>query len=95
MVHKIVEKVPDEQLQGDLERYRQRVLELGATDAKIITTDTVLIDERVRAKCLYPRCSFYGSNAHCPPHALDLEQVKKIVKTTATAYLPGWKYLLK
>ena len=38
MVRKIVEKVPDEQLQKDLEKYRQQALELGAKDTKIITT---------------------------------------------------------
>ena len=79
MVHKIVEKVPDEQLQGDLDRYRQRALELGATDAKIITTDMVLIDERVRAKCIYPKCAAYGTNTNCPPYVMDLEQFRKTV----------------
>ena len=49
MVRKILVSVPDEVLQKDLEKYRQRAIELGATDAKIITTDKILIDERVRA----------------------------------------------
>jgi len=79
MVRKIIEKVPDEQLQQDLEKYRQRAIELGATDAKIITTDMVLIDERVRAKCIYPKCPWYGTNANCPPHGMDLELARKVV----------------
>lgn len=79
MVRKIVEKVPDEQLQQDLEKYRQRALEFGATDAKIITTDMILIDERVRAKCIYPKCISYGTNANCPPYAMDLDMVRKVV----------------
>lgn len=79
MVRKIVERVPDEVLQQDLEKYRLRALQLGATDAKIITSAMVLIDERVRAKCLYPKCYRYGLNAHCPPYAPDLELVRKIV----------------
>ena len=79
MVRKIVEKVPDEQLQQDLEKYRQRALELGATDAKIITTDMVLIDERVRAKCIYPLCFRYGTSINCPPYVMDVEQTRKIV----------------
>ncbi len=79
MVRKIVEKVSDEVLQQDLARYRQRVLELGASDAKIITTDMVLIDERVLAKCVYPKCPSYGTSAHCPPHAMSLDLVRKVV----------------
>ncbi len=79
MLRKIVEKVPDEVLQHDLEKYRQRAIELEATDAKIITTDMVMIDERVRAKCIYPKCGNYGTNASCPPHAMELDLVRKIV----------------
>ena len=79
MVRKIVEKIPNEVLLQDLEKYRQRALELGATDAKIITTDMILIDERVRAKCIYPKCSRYGTNVNCPPYAMELDQVRKVV----------------
>ncbi len=81
MVRKIAEKVPDEQLQHDLEEYRQKVLELGATDAKIITTDMVVINERVRVKCIYPKCEYYGTNINCPPYAMDLEQARKMVNS--------------
>jgi len=80
MVRKIVEKVPDEMLKEDLERYRQRAIELGATDAKIITADMVLVDERVRAKCIYPKCDHYGTNANCPPHAIELDLVRQILR---------------
>jgi len=79
MARKILEKVHDELLQQDLERYRQKALDLGATDAKIITTDKVLIDERVLAKCTYPKCSGYGTNANCPPYAMSLDQVRKVI----------------
>ena len=78
-MRKILERVPNELLQQDLEKYRQRAIELGATDAKIITTDMVLIDERVRAKCIYPLCSRYGTNVNCPPYAMDLDLVRRIV----------------
>ena len=79
MVHKIMAEVSEEQLQKDLEKYRQRAIELGATDAKIITTDKILIDERVRAKCYFPLCDRYGSNANCPPHGPGLELTRKAV----------------
>ncbi len=79
MVRKIVEKVSEEQLHKDLEKYRQRALELGATDAKIITTDMVVIDERVRAKCNVPFCTYFGTNANCPPNEMGLDLVRKIV----------------
>lgn len=79
MLRKIAEKVSDEQLQKDLEKYRNRAFELGATNAEIITTDMVLVDERVRTKCMIPRCHRYGSCANCPPYSMDTEQTKKVV----------------
>ena len=79
MNRKIVEKVPEEQLQKDLEKYRQRAIEMGADDVKIITTDEVVIDERVLAKCTYPKCPGYGTNANCPPYAMSLDQVRKVI----------------
>jgi predicted metal-binding protein len=79
MVRKILAEVPEEQLQADLKRYREKVLALGAADAKIIGSDKVIIDERVRAKCVYPVCGRYGSNIHCPPHGADLDFTRKLV----------------
>ncbi|MBI4284762.1 MAG: DUF2284 domain-containing protein [Chloroflexi bacterium] len=78
MVRKIMESIPEEMLQEDLEKLRQRAIELGATDAKIITTDMVVIDERVRMKCIYPKCQWFGTNRHCPPYAMDLDQARKL-----------------
>jgi hypothetical protein len=43
MIRKIEEKIPDKQLQKDFEKYRQRSVELGAADAKVITTDEVIM----------------------------------------------------
>ena len=79
MSRKILERVPDEELQQDLEKYRQRAIELDATDARTITSDMILIDERVLAKCLNPKCPWYGTNINCPPYATDLEQIRNTV----------------
>ncbi|MFC1913141.1 DUF2284 domain-containing protein, partial [Chloroflexota bacterium] len=67
MAHKVIEQVPEDRLQEDLEKYRRRAIELGATDTRIIPADSLIIDERVRAKCEYPKCKRYGMNANCPP----------------------------
>jgi predicted metal-binding protein len=79
MLRKISDEIPEEQLQEAMEKYRKRAIELGATDAKIINTDQVVIDERVLAKCTYPKCPGYGTNANCPPYAMSLDQVRKVV----------------
>jgi len=79
MVRKIAAEISDEVFEDDLERYRKRAIELGATDAKVISSDFVIIDERVRAKCIYPKCDSYGTNAHCPPYSMAIDDVRKLV----------------
>ncbi|MFC1980811.1 DUF2284 domain-containing protein [Chloroflexota bacterium] len=71
--------VSEGQLKKDLDKYRLHAIELGATDARVITADTVVIDERVVAKCTYPKCTGYGTNANCPPYAMSPDQVRKVV----------------
>lgn len=78
-VRKVTAKISQRQLQSDLARYAKLALELGATDTRIVTTDMVLIDERVRAKCIWPKCGGYGLSAHCPPYAPPLDEVRKII----------------
>lgn len=74
------ENVSDEKLETDLEKYLVLAKELGATDAVRISTDFIIVDERVRAKCYSPRCPYYGTNLNCPPHFdWDLEQTIKII----------------
>lgn len=80
MLRKILEQVPEEILSHDLERYREGAIRLGATDAKIITSDDIVIEERVIAKCLYPRCPVSGTNINCPPHTPDPERIRQIVQ---------------
>lgn len=79
MTRKIIDPVPAEVLKADLEMFCKKALEWGATEAKIITAADVIIDERVRAKCLNPKCPKYGTNANCPPHSPDLDFVRKTI----------------
>jgi len=76
---KIVDVVPEEVLLADLERYRRRAIEMGATDARIISAAEVIIDERVQAKCINPKCERYGTNLNCPPYAMSPDLMRKIV----------------
>ena len=47
----------------DLERYRRRALELGATDARVVKAEDIPVDDRVTLKCRIPRCFGYGTGA--------------------------------
>ena len=68
---------PEDRLLRDLEVYRNHALEVGASDAKIIRSDELIFDPRAWLKCRYPKCQWYGTNAHCPPYEPDSEDIKK------------------
>lgn len=64
-------------LEANLARYRELALAEGASDAVIISADAVVIDERVRLKCLVPRCLRAGETPNCPPNAPELDLVRR------------------
>ena len=79
--------VSDEALRADLERYREMALELGASDAAIIPAAWISVDERVRLKCLVPRCLRAGETPNCPPNAPDLDLVRRALERFSWAVL--------
>ena len=62
-----------------LEKLRKAALARGADDAVIIAAGEVIIDPRVRLKCLVPRCYMAGGCAHCPPHGYSIREVREMV----------------
>jgi predicted metal-binding protein len=53
-------------------------LENGATDAKIIPTSKVVVEDRVVLKCKVG-CNHYGKTLACPPYTPSAEEFRKIV----------------
>jgi predicted metal-binding protein len=84
---KIAPQVDPSRLKADLERYRSIAVDLGAFDAAVISSADIPVDERVRAKCFYPKCTFYGNNMNCPPHAPDLDFTRRLVARYAHGVL--------
>jgi predicted metal-binding protein len=88
VVPRALGRVPgDETPSTDLERYRRLALELGASEAAIIPASAVSIDERVRLKCLVPRCLRAGETPNCPPFAPDLDLVRRALSRFSWAIL--------
>jgi predicted metal-binding protein len=79
--------VSEEALRADLERYRELALELGASEAAIIPASQVIVDERVRLKCVVPRCLRAGETPNCPPYAPDLDLVRRALSRFSWAIL--------
>jgi predicted metal-binding protein len=69
--------IAGQKVQEDLELFRQKALDLGAAGAEIIQAGQLVVDERVRLKCLIPRCLRAGETPNCPPYAPELDLVRK------------------
>jgi predicted metal-binding protein len=67
-----------EQLQGE-------AIQLGATRAKVISVSSIVIDERVRLKCLVPLCDKYDHNLMCPPNLPSVAEFRKSLKRYSKA----------
>lgn len=75
------------QLEGHLENYKAKALEMGAARAAVIRVDTIPVDERVTLKCQIPRCFGYGVGAHCPPNTLKPAELRELLKKYEWAVL--------
>ncbi len=69
---------------------RKRALEMGAVDAKIITTDKIIVEDRIVIKCKIG-CSHYGKTLMCPPYTPTAEEFRKIVREYSYALFMKFK----
>jgi predicted metal-binding protein len=71
--------VEEVQFEGDLQKYQDKAMELGATRVKIVRTDEIPVDERVTMKCQIPLCFGYGVGANCPPHTMKPAELRSLL----------------
>lgn len=64
-----------------LERLVQTALDLGATDARIMPADRIVVDEKLAEKCRNPKCMNYGLSKSCPPNVAGPKAFKKQLET--------------
>lgn len=63
-----------------------RALELGAKNAKIIDTDSIVVQKWVKWKCVYG-CPMYEKDGYHPPFTPDLDEVREVLAEYARAIL--------
>ncbi len=70
----------EEDILKDLERFREKALEFGASAAEVIPASYVVVEERVWLKCLVPRCPalLSGGTPYCPPHTPQPDFMRKV-----------------
>ena len=79
-IEKIRMNKTEDEIKKDLERYKDRALQLGASKAEIISARDIPVDDRVPLKCQIPRCFGYGTGAHCPPNTMTPAELRGYLK---------------
>jgi predicted metal-binding protein len=79
-IKKIDTSLDESKLAKDLERYKEKAIELGAANARIVKTKDIPVDDRVPLKCQIPRCFGYGTSAHCPPNTMKPDELRNHLK---------------
>jgi predicted metal-binding protein len=65
----------------------QALLAQGASAVKLIVSDDIVVDERVRLKCRIPLCDSFGKNLMCPPHVPSLADFRVALARFSRAML--------
>lgn len=87
MINKVSIDMQAAKLPEHLEKYREKALELGATQAAVIQAKDIVVDERIPLKCQIPRCFGYGAGAHCPPNTMKPGELKDLLASYHWAIL--------
>ena len=70
-----------------LETLLKAIADQGASEAKCISARDIVVDERVRFKCLVPLCESYNRNLMCPPNLPSVECFRDILACYKDAIL--------
>ena len=69
-----------------LSKFCKLARRLGARQAQVISTETIVTSPWVRLKCQYG-CAGYGETLTCPPYSPPSEEMEKVVKSFRKAIL--------
>ena len=74
-------------IEKDLEVLCKLAKKLGATNTGSFDARDVVVDERVRLKCLIPVCDDYGVNLMCPPYVMSVPEFRQVLAKFSWAIL--------
>lgn len=67
-------------IEEDLSELCSKAKEYGAARVSVLPASEVVVDQRVRLKCLVPACPNYGVNLMCPPRVMSPDEFLKILE---------------
>lgn len=71
----------------DLDILCQNALSYGASSVTVMNAKDIVLDPRVRLKCMIPQCINYGRNLMCPPNVIDIDTFSVVISRYTDAIL--------
>jgi predicted metal-binding protein len=65
--------------EGSMKRLLVAAKKYGADEAKIVAASDIVVDMRVRLKCMVPICEGYGRHMMCPPSAMSVDDFSRVL----------------
>lgn len=62
-----------------LRKLKTKAQDLGASDAKIIATNEIPIEDEIIDLCQEPLCESYGQSIYCPPHVMKPQKFRELL----------------
>jgi predicted metal-binding protein len=72
---------------ADLKELTELAWRLGASNAKVISTGEISIEDDLANLCREPQCENYGLSASCPPHVSGPSGFRKLLETFKQALI--------
>ncbi len=66
-------------IDADLRALCKNAKKYGASEARVMSAEQVVVDPRVRLKCMIPICTGYGVCLTCPPNVPTPEEFSRIL----------------
>lgn len=57
----------------------QKLIDLGASDAKVIPAESIVVEDRFAEMCASPQCPSYGLAPSCPPHVMKPAEFRELL----------------
>jgi len=74
-------------MKKNLDQLIKLAISLGASDARILSSDVIFVEDQLARKCIEPQCENYGMSYSCPPHVEGPESFRELIKTHPRALI--------
>jgi len=68
-------------MNNDLDQLIHLAISLGASEAQILSSDEIVVNDQLARKCIEPKCENYGLSYSCPPYVEGPGSFRELIKT--------------